>query len=222
MEASNLNFSLQNSRPHTNCYVHYLYSPTIKMLISQNARISSLNTESLRVFSPCVFQLISGYPTIEVLLRQLSLSKNALRQFQKMSTTLVLHPHCTQAGVLCEEVGRWIRGGRVSWESTEPVIMDKHLAPFPPERLQWPQPNHCLPRHWGLLAHPTKSTISPLPACLPASPTLVCPWKHAAKPNTHWWKTNTSRQPRYLTGSKWLREFKLVTHVPPKPRLGQL
>lgn len=45
------------------------------------------------------------------------------------------------------------------------------LAPFPPERLQQPQPHPRLPAR---LSHP------------------VCPQKHAAKPNTPWWKTNTT------------------------------
>ena len=76
----------------------------------------------------------------------------------------VLCPSCTQAGVLCEGL-QW----GVSWESTEPVIMDKHLAPFPPERLQRPQPNHCLWRHYSVLAHSTKSISLP-PACLPRPP----------------------------------------------------
>lgn len=117
---------------------------------------------------------------------------------------------------LSRRVGKW--RGVMSWESTEPVIMDKHLAPFPPERLQWPQPNHCLLKHWSLLAHTTKSTISP---CLP-----LPPW--SARRNMLPSQTLTDekqiqcRQPHYLTGCKWLGEFKLVIHAPPKPRLGQL
>lgn len=81
-----------------------------------------------------------------------------------------------------------VRGWWVSWESTEPVIMDKHLAPFPPERLQWPQPNHCLLRHWSGLAHSTKSTISLLVACLshPDQPIeTCCQAKHSLMKNKY-------------------------------------
>lgn len=141
--------------------------------------------------------------------------KDAFRQFQKMSTALsaraVSPLHSSRSTV-------WGAERVMSWESAEPVIMDKHLAPFPPERLQWPQPNHCLLRYWSLLVHTTKSTTSPrLP--LP-------PWsarRHMLPSQTLTDEKQIQRcQPHYLTGCKWLREFKLVIHVPPKPRLGQL
>lgn len=120
---------------------------------------------------------ISGYPSVGVLHVQHLLSKNWFKAIlENVNNTLRLrcipsalkHEYCVRGW------GGW-RGLGVTWEGTEPVIMDKHLAPFPPERLQWPRPNHCLLRHWSLLAHTPKSTISPLPVCLPASPTLVCP-----------------------------------------------
>lgn len=165
------------------------------------------------VFGSC--QTIQQFKSY--ILCQLLLNKNAFRQFQKMSTTLSAHAvsplHLSRSIVW--GVGNW--RGVMSWESTEPVIMDKHLAPFPPERLQWPQPNHCLLKHLSLLAHTTKSTISP---CLP-----LPPW--SARRNMLPSLTLTDekqilrRHPHYLTGCKLLGEFKLVIHAPPKPRLGQ-
>lgn len=195
------------------------------MHISQNAGIHPSNTLWVQVLSVCVFSSSQAGQRLKTSLASTWWAKMLSGNFRKCQqrSLPVLYPYCTQAGVLCE---RLEGGGRGSWGGLERVQ----------NQLQWTSTWHLSPRRgyngrspitvcWGTGAWLTRRNPQSPPACLSACLPLP-PW--SARRNMLPSQTLPDekqiprREPHYLTGCKWLWEFKVVIHVPPKPRLGQL
>lgn len=162
------------------------------MNISQNAVILPENTLKVHMFYVYVFSYLSlASPPLPALAEQKCFKAIS----ENVNNTLCLSSIPSTQAVW---VGGW--GGEVgwvSWENTEPVIMDKPWHFLPQRGYNGHSPITVC---WGLLTHTMKSTSPP---CLP-----LPPW--SARRNTLPSQTPTDekqiqhRQRHYLTGCKWL------------------
>lgn len=168
---------------------------------------------------------MSVHPTIKVLLFQLLLSKNAWRQFQKKKVSLCLFLSLSARCCIPLHSSRSTMWGFGGWRGA--TVLRAYRTCFNGQALGTFFPQKGYNGHspitvcWGTGACWLIQRNPQSPPCLP-----LPPWSAHRNMLPNQTPTDEKqiqrRQPYYLTGSKWLGEFKRVIHVPPKPRLGQL
>ncbi len=125
---------------------------------------------------------MSGYPTIEILYPLPALTEQKCFQAISENVNNTLCPCCIPTALKQEYC---VRG----WEVEGVDVLREYRTCYNGQALGTFSPREAtMARAQSLSAEALESVgscdeIHNLP--LPASPTLVCPWKHAAKPNTH-------------------------------------